>query len=578
MIFIKYCQLYLIFLSFELSAQTNSVAWMKHNGSYGTDMGASNFTDTRMNAYSCGIFSDTLNLDGENLFLKSNGRTDIYVMKRDSLGDLVWANSFGGIVNDGTFMDPMFGGVFPEGVDVTVDHTGNVYLIGSFSGIVDFDPSQEEYILNTGSLNSESSFVLKLDSDGNFIFAKAYKNIRFNSCMAVDSDSLLLAGSFFNKADFDAGIDSFILNSPGISHAFLLKLSPDGDFNKCKEIFSTGSAYINHLAINFSNNQLYISGVFYQEIDFNPLQPGTHNYTSDYYDCFLVCMTTTFGVIWSHAFSGTDNDAGIVAKGNDVFFSAVYRGTPIINTTQGDVTLINKGYADFFVIKLNELGLIKAVRSFGGSNDDFASDIELDNEGNLYLCGSFKDTMTLEHQNGSFQIINPAYRSALLIKLNNELEYKSHLIGSGSPIFNGIFDFNSISISRVNTVNVLGTCTNGAFFDCDQTNTLISTIGGYDIVDAQINLDDTSLTLNTTVANSGCLLLNDISSENSFIIKCPELIKSIEIMNLKGAQVNYKSTLINNRTTKLEIHSESGILIVRIATDLNSYTNKIIKR
>ncbi|MCH2420088.1 MAG: hypothetical protein MK181_09770, partial [Acidimicrobiales bacterium] len=55
---------------------------------------------------------------------------------------------------------------------MAVDSSGNVYTAGSFSGTVDFDPGAGT--ANLSSNGSEDVFVSKLDSSGNYVWAKNF--------------------------------------------------------------------------------------------------------------------------------------------------------------------------------------------------------------------------------------------------------------------------------------------------------------------------------------------------------------------------------------------------------------------
>ncbi len=59
------------------------------------------------------------------------------------------------------------GGLTDEaGYSLSVDALGNVYTIGSFSGMADFDPGSGTF--NLTSMGGYDIFVSKLDKSGNF--------------------------------------------------------------------------------------------------------------------------------------------------------------------------------------------------------------------------------------------------------------------------------------------------------------------------------------------------------------------------------------------------------------------------
>jgi hypothetical protein len=63
------------------------------------------------------------------------------------------------------------GSTFEGGRSVTIDNQGSVYIAGSFTGTVDFNPGPN--IFNLTSAGGNDIFVCKLDSSRNFVWAKS---------------------------------------------------------------------------------------------------------------------------------------------------------------------------------------------------------------------------------------------------------------------------------------------------------------------------------------------------------------------------------------------------------------------
>ena len=85
------------------------------------------------------------------------GNQDIFIVKLDADGNFVWLKTIGSGGND-------------QGNSIAVDTDGNVYLAGNFTGTVDFDPGAG--ITEFTSAGNEDVYVLKLDENGNFTWAK----------------------------------------------------------------------------------------------------------------------------------------------------------------------------------------------------------------------------------------------------------------------------------------------------------------------------------------------------------------------------------------------------------------------
>ena len=72
-------------------------------------------------------------------------------------GNFVWARRLGGTSDD-------------QGFSIVVDGSGNVYTTGFFDGTADFDPGAGTF--NLTSAGGQDVFVSKLDSSGNFVWAR----------------------------------------------------------------------------------------------------------------------------------------------------------------------------------------------------------------------------------------------------------------------------------------------------------------------------------------------------------------------------------------------------------------------
>ena len=93
-------------------------------------------TVDELGVYVTGIYKDTIDIDPGlleyNLVPEFNTSGsfsfDSFVLKLDSSGNFVWANTIGGKYDD--FIK-----------SISIDHHSNVYVTGFFSDTVDFDPS-----------------------------------------------------------------------------------------------------------------------------------------------------------------------------------------------------------------------------------------------------------------------------------------------------------------------------------------------------------------------------------------------------------------------------------------------------
>jgi hypothetical protein len=198
----------------KLDASGNFL-WAKSSGGGADDFGYANTVDASGNVHSTGVFRSIVDFDPGTgtLNLTSSGVTDIFIQKLDASGNLVWANSFGGIDID-------------QGKAIAVDGSGNVYTSGNFRSTVDFDPGTGT--LSIASLGGFDGFVQKLDASGNFVYAISFGGTGSdsgNSLYIDGSGNVHTTGNFNSTVDFDPGSGAANLTSFGANDVFIQKLS-----------------------------------------------------------------------------------------------------------------------------------------------------------------------------------------------------------------------------------------------------------------------------------------------------------------------------------------------------------------
>ncbi len=200
-----------------------NLTWAKTIGSIPSDAIYSMASDISGNVYVTGYFNDTIDFDpgiGTHT-LATHGSSDIFVAKYDPSGNYIWALSYGNVNGDG-------------GVKLAYDEKGFLYVTGYYNGIVDFDFSTSTNTLN--STIHGAQFILKLDQSGNFIWVKgiwgAFPGLPFGNICLDKFGSIILGGQVTGSGDFDPGAGTYSLPGGG----FVCKLDSSGNFIWAKGI------------------------------------------------------------------------------------------------------------------------------------------------------------------------------------------------------------------------------------------------------------------------------------------------------------------------------------------------------
>ncbi|MBY0425302.1 MAG: SBBP repeat-containing protein, partial [Cytophagales bacterium] len=113
---------------------------------------------------------------------------------------------------------------------IVLDSNGNIYTIGYFNNTVDFDPGNG--VFNLTSFGNSDIFILKLDSSGNFLWAKQFggDSTDIGNSIAVSiNGGIYFTGSFSRTSDFDPTSSVSSLISNGKRDVFVCKLDKNGN-------------------------------------------------------------------------------------------------------------------------------------------------------------------------------------------------------------------------------------------------------------------------------------------------------------------------------------------------------------
>jgi hypothetical protein len=247
---------------------TGNLTWAKSIGGNGDEFGNAIIVDGTGNVHITGDFANTVDFDPSvgTYSLSSAGLADIFILKLDGLGNFVWAKNMGGTSSDFTYA-------------IKLDPSGNVYSTGAFNLTADFDPNVG--VSNLISSGSNDIFILKLDNNGNFLWAKNMGGSGDDFGYSIDLDAsgnVYTSGAFNSTADFDPSASSYTLTSSGLRDAYISKLDPTGAFVWAKSMGSTSDDYAISLK-TWANDAIYTSGKFAGTVDFDP-NVGIKNITS----------------------------------------------------------------------------------------------------------------------------------------------------------------------------------------------------------------------------------------------------------------------------------------------------------
>uniref|UniRef100_UPI00301D0410 FG-GAP-like repeat-containing protein n=1 Tax=Emticicia sp. 17c TaxID=3127704 RepID=UPI00301D0410 len=317
-------------------------------------------TDDEGNIYIAGSFRGNITFGSFTLSSYNLSYYDIFIVKYNSSGTVLWAKRAGGTANDSA-----------EGIAVK---DGYVYICGSFYDTANFNTPYSTASNTITSAYAGDMLLAKFDDDGNFIWArragggdpseeftsiavtdsKIYvtgeywgdHNVDFNnpsatgsnevigngnnrsivlaqydldgnlqwfrgaggstgttraSGMVATSDAVYVFGKYQGTITFGSGGQNQLASGNNANTAYLVKYGQDGDVVWAKRVFAPSATLDAHALAIYGSN-LYLTGYYTKTITFGSLNLYTATTNMDVTatrDIYLACYNTNGDAVWA---------------------------------------------------------------------------------------------------------------------------------------------------------------------------------------------------------------------------------------------------------------------------------------
>ena len=480
-----------LFLTVTMTSQSWSQdTWVKTFGGTSSDVGLSVSLTSENNL----LITGSSNSNDGDFNGKNKGNRDIFVIKLDSEGNIVWKMSFGGTGEDwGYSMTPTSDdGVLISGFTQSND--------GDFKG------------MNRGLFDI---FVMKLDMDGNVEWKKIFGGTgddQLRSMIQSSDGGVLITGNTnSNDGDFKG-------MNKGNTDIFVMKLDEDGEI-KWTKLF--GGRFIEYgmSVATTSNDGILITGYSNSDDgDFNGMNKGDM-------DIFVIKLDSEGNIVWKKSFGGSSIDYGF-----SITLSSDSTLLVTGSTGSNDSTFIglNKGGFDIFIIKLDKDGETLWSKTFGGSSGERCTHISTTTNDDIVITGY------TQSNDSNFSGLNRGMWDVFVMKLDNEGEILMSKTFGGTSNEYG----NSFTTSSSNELLITGTnqSNDGDFMGMNQGIQNIFVMK----LDSNGNLNpSTSVTDYTSITPSLLVTPNPISTSSTVVFSTgtPTTVR-IELLNTLGESVS----------------------------------------
>jgi len=228
-----------------------NVLWAKGAGGTKDDVGQSIATDANGNVFVTGYFYSPSITFGTITLMNSSIADDIFVVKYDASGNVLWAKSEGGTGYD-------------DGKSIATDANGNVFVTGYFYSLsITFGTTT---LMNVGtSIGSLNIFVVKYDSIGNALWAKGAgeNDAEIANGITTDANGNAYVTGTFNSSSISFGTNTLTkTGSTYYSDIFVVKYDSIGNALWAKGVGGTDSETGFGIATD-ANGNVFVTGYFY---------------------------------------------------------------------------------------------------------------------------------------------------------------------------------------------------------------------------------------------------------------------------------------------------------------------------
>lgn len=347
----------------------------------------------------------------------SNGHYDMWILKLDGNGEIEWQNSIGGdapddlhsiqLTPDGGYIaiGESSSGISGDKTEnsrgsddfwaVKLDASGNVEWDRTFGGS-DLDWFPQIRVSNNGyyvcgvslsdisgdktenAIGEDDFWLLKLDTAGYIVWQKTIggANTDFLYSMAATSDAGCVLGGFSNS---DISGDK-TENSKGGYDFWIVKVDTNGNIEWDKTIGGAEGDILNSM-IQTSDNGYLLGGESSSNISGDKTENSQGR--SDYW---IVKLDSTGAIEWQNTIGGSEFDRAYSAYQTEDGGYVI--GGSSNSNISGDKTENGQGGSDFWIVKINSVGIIEWQNNIGGDGGDVPRSIIQSSDGSYLIAGN----------------------------------------------------------------------------------------------------------------------------------------------------------------------------------------------
>lgn len=365
---------------------SGETTWMRTIGGAGEDLAFRIKSDHEDNLFLTGSFERVLAFEenSDTHTLESAGKEDMFLAKFDRDGKIVWSIQSGGTQSD-------------QGVGLTIDTQGYIYVSGFFEGTAFFGKQRQTTLTSNGQLDV---YVAKYTPTGELVWARSLGGAKKDIAPGIavnGKGEVYITGVTRGPGAFLAVDADIIRGMPqGQDDLFIARFSAEGELNQI--IYSGGRGFDagNAIDVDASGN-IYITGYFEDEAVFTDANNTPYEIKGRSFDLFVAKYKPNGSLAWTQTAGGDRGDNAYdisVNKQGNIYVTGLFRKSADF-TGNKLADLEGTGEANAFVARYNTNGRIAGLKMINGDKSEGAS-IATNANGDVFLTGLFFRAATFD--------------------------------------------------------------------------------------------------------------------------------------------------------------------------------------
>jgi hypothetical protein len=527
-----------VFINISIFSQVPNWSWARHTNGYPQGTGIT--TDGIGNIIIIGSFAPPTMTFGNIILSNYNSsglNTDIFVVKYNPSGQIIWAKSFGDNFNDYCY-------------GITTDFSCNIYITGNSTS--DTLNLGGHILLNGGQI------IAKLDSSGNVIWVNNYGEI--GSAICYDNNNHIYSLGYYSTTAGSYNIlgNDTLICAGGLD-VIVVKFDTSGNIIKAIEPYGSSSEKAWGISSDNHSN-IYITG----NSGSTTLKFGNFVLSNTYGGGFVAKFDSSLNIIWARKIGNNycEGSSVLCETNGNVYVTGYFIGNSItIGNTVLTTNTINS--ANIFIAKYDSSGNVLWAKGSAGVASVYPSrgfGLAKDSIGNIYLTGHYIGsnitfgTITLTNTTS----YNMAQIFVAKYNTSGQVLWATSIGGNRHDYYN------SIAIDFDDNLYLAGMNDRDTF--AIGTDTMKNT-GLFLAKMSDIN------TFIKPIQTENTVFIYPNPANRNFTMKIPRETKFISIFNSLG-QVIEKRMTKNQNEVNFEIINV-GLYFIQIVNDKESITKKV---